>query len=320
MKRIAFLFPGQGSQSVGMGKDLAAASPEAAALFDQAEKITGLPLARLCFDGPMADLTQTVNLQPAVTMVNLALLALLEKKGVRPDMAAGHSLGEFSALAAAGIISPEAALRLVFRRGELMHREAVRHQGVMAAVIGAEIDAVRRICEAASSAGIVSVANHNSAAQIVITGDPAGVAAAAAMAREQKIKSVPLKVSGAWHSELIRGAENEFADVLASVSFSVPACPVYHNVTAGTAGTPEEIRDVMARQLCSPVRWYDSVIAMEKAGADCFVEVGPGKVLAGLLRKILPGERRCQIYNVTDMASLDAFVADRDEMRAGEKR
>ncbi|AOY57367.1 ACP S-malonyltransferase [Desulfococcus multivorans] len=307
MKAIAFLFPGQGSQSVGMGKDVFEEYDVVKERFKAAETITGLPISTLCFEGPMAALTETVNLQPAVTTVNLAFLEILRREGVKPRVSAGHSLGEFSALCAAGVVSEEDTLRMVFRRGELMHREATLHKGAMSAVIGLSIDAVRDLV-AQVTEGVVTVANHNAEKQIVITGSPDAVKKAGEMAAAQGGKAIPLKVSGAWHSRLIQGAEAEFRDFLGTVVFHPPESPVIHNVTADRTADPDEIRNLMAAQLCSPVRWYESVLRLMTENVTVFVEVGPGKVLTGLVKKILPKAYPCEIYNVNDMKSLEVFL------------
>ena len=309
MKKIAFLFPGQGSQAVGMGKDVFEAHAEVRERFQAAEEITGLPVSRLCFEGPMAELTETVHLQPAVTTVNLAFLALLRREGVTPHLALGHSLGEYSALCAAGVASEADTIRMVFKRGELMHREATRHQGAMAAIIGLSIEAVRELVSRVEE-GIVSVANHNAETQIVITGSPGPVKKVSELAAADRAKAVPLKVSGAWHSRLIQGAEAEFREFLGTVPFHPPACGVIHNVTADRMDDPGRIRGLMAEQLCSPVRWYDSMLRLMEEKVDVLVEVGPGKVLTGLARKIVPKEYPCAVYNVNDAASLDAFLKE----------
>lgn len=309
MKKIAFLFPGQGSQFVGMGKDIFEAYDDVKACFHAAEKITGLPVSTLCFEGPMAALTETVNLQPAVTTVNLAFLAVLAREGIVPHVSAGHSLGEYSALCAAGIVSHDDALRLVFKRGELMHREATRHQGAMSAIIGLPIETVRDLVAQVTD-GIVAVANHNAEKQIVITGSPEPVKKVSALAADEGAKAIPLKVSGAWHSRLIQGAEAEFREFLGSVAFHPPTSGVIHNVTADRMDDPDQIRSLMAEQLCSPVRWYDSILKLVAEHVDVFVEIGPGKVLTGLVRKTLPKDYPCTIYNVNDMNSLGAFLKD----------
>lgn len=292
-----------------MGKDLFDAHDEAKNVFAAADEITGLPISRMCFEGPMETLTQTVNLQPAVTAMNLACLAVLRKMSVAPYMCAGHSLGEYSALCAADSITVSDCLKLVFKRGRLMHREAKLHQGAMSAIVGLAIDQVDGIVVRAARDGVVAVANHNSAEQIVITGAPDAVRAAADAAEALGARSIALKVSGAWHSPLIQGAEAEFKEFIEAMPFLRPKCPVIHNATADTALDPQQIQALMTRQLCSPVRWYDTMLKMAQAGTEVFVEIGPGKVLTGLLKKILPDGHGARIYNVNDLKTIDKFLS-----------
>lgn len=291
-----------------MGQDLFQAFDEVKALFAAADEASGLPISRLCFEGPMEALTQTVNLQPAITVVNLAYLSIIQNKGIRPHICAGHSLGEYSALYAAGVVSAADCVKLVHKRGELMHREATRHQGAMSAIVGMNIDQVNAIVAAATAKGIVAVANHNSGEQIVITGEPAAVQAAGEAASAQGARVIALNVSGAWHSPLIQGAENEFRAFLNEIPFESPQCPVIQNVTADTAPSADGIKSLMARQLCSPVRWYDSVLKMAAEGIQEYVEIGPGRVLTGLLKKILPAGSDVSVHNVFDLKTLEKYL------------
>jgi [acyl-carrier-protein] S-malonyltransferase len=241
-------------------------------------------------------------------VVNLACLKALERAGLEPTLSAGHSLGEYSALCASGIVSSEDAFRLVFNRGELMHREATRNKGAMHAIIGLPIKTVAELVAEVQKDGVVAVANHNAELQIVITGAPEPVKRVSDLAVLQGAKAIPLKVSGAWHSELIQGAQDEFKDVIESIRFNTPKRPMVFNVTADVASDTKEIKSIMARQLCSPVKWYDAMCRLMAENIEVFVEVGPGRVLTGLLKKILPKDYPRKIYNVNSMKSLDQFL------------
>jgi len=309
LKKIAFLFPGQGSQFVGMGQDIYQEFELVREIFDMASEIAKINLSRLCFKGPMEDLTQTVNLQPAITAVNLGMLTILEKESLAGEMSAGHSLGEYSALCAGGAISKEDTIRLVIKRGVLMHREAIQNLGAMHAIVGLPIDAVQEIVDNVQQQGVVSVANHNTETQIVITGSPDPVATVSARAEEQGARAIPLKVSGAWHSELMRGAQDEFREYLKSIRFEAPARSVVMNVTAEVAEDPDEIKEIMTKQLCSPVKWFDSIQKMMDEEIEIFAEVGPGRVLAGLAKKILPVDYPAEIFTVNNMKTLEKFLS-----------
>jgi [acyl-carrier-protein] S-malonyltransferase len=279
-------------------------------IFDMTEEISRINISKLCFKGPMEDLTMTVNLQPAVTAVNLACLAAIAKENVEVHYCAGHSLGEYSALSAAGVHSKEDTLRLVFKRGELMHREATRNHGAMHAILGLPVDDVADLVAEIQKDGLVSVANHNTELQIVVTGAPKSVEQVSSLAVAKGARSVALKVSGAWHSELIKGADEEFRAFLDTTPFNTPEKSILFNVTADTSNDPDEIKDIMGRQLCSPVRWYDTIKKLMDENVEIFVEVGPGRVLAGLLKKILPGDYPAKTYNVANMKQLEKFLKE----------
>lgn len=201
-------------------------------------------------------------------------------------------------------------MRLVLKRGELMHREAQKQEGAMQAIVGLDIETVDQLTAEGQKSGVVSVANHNTAQQIVITGVPTAVGAVAASAVAKGAKAVPLKVSGAWHSELIRGAEEPFAEYLLSTPFESPKCPVTLNVTADSCEDPDEIQAIMGRQLCSPVRWYDSMMEMSQSGVTRFIEVGAGRVLTGMLRKILPRGEDTKMFNLSNLKQLDILLKE----------
>lgn len=309
MEKTALLFPGQGSQFVGMGKELYETYAAAREVFDAAEDITGLPVKKLCFEGPMESLTETVNLQPAVTAVNLAVLQVLRQKGFKYDYTAGHSLGEYGALCAAGVLSVNDTLKLVFERGSLMHRDSLVKKGAMSAVIGLDIEAVAALLKEAGEKGTVTVANHNMQTQIVITGDPLAVARANELASAQGARAVMLNVSGAWHSEFMRKASGDFMAHLENSAFNDAAqADILLNVTAAPAKNGAEIKTIMGRQLCSPVKWYDIVLYLQNQGVTKFVEAGPGKVLAGLTKKILPKGYEYASYNVCTPEQIDKLI------------
>lgn len=304
----AFLFPGQGSQYVGMGRDMFDEFDEAKEIFEQVDEICQRPISRLCFEGPLEELTLTVNLQPAVTAVNLVCLSAVKNSGISADISAGHSLGEYAALHSAGVITGYDALRLVQKRGELMHRESLENPGMMTAVLGLEIDAIADIVDRAAGKGVVAVANHNTARQIVITGEAEALNHAADLIRDKRGKAVPLKVSGAWHCSLMKNAVEDFRAFMKEIAFSSPGGGILFNSTAGTEDDPEAIKRIMADQLISPVRWYDIICEMLNNGVDTFVEIGPKRVLSGLLQKIIPEDSGAGVYNVEDLKGLASLL------------
>lgn len=290
MKKTALLFPGQGSQYVGMGKALVEQSTEAGRFFVTADKICNLDLEKLCFEGPLKELTRVLHLQPALTAVNLVCHLYLRAQvpDFMPAYVAGHSLGEYSAMHAAGILSLEDTMRLVTKRGELMEREGAAHPGGMRAVLGLTIEQLDEILQGYAGNGVCVVANHNSEKQVVISGDTKGLDEVSALCSEQGGKVIPLKVSVANHSPLVAGAVQAFSTFMADISFLEPTVPMMFNVTATAANDPGEIRKIMARQIASRVRWYEIIHTMVADGVEVFVELGPGSVLTGLMKKILP--------------------------------
>ena len=286
MSKIAVVFPGQGSQYVGMGRDFLDSEGWAGDIMAEAEKASNLPLGKLCLEGPMEELTQTVNLQPAMAAVDMICFAALQKAGVEPFAVAGHSLGEYPALAACGAMSNSDCIRLVALRGRLMDRDANANPGAMAAIMGKSPEEVAGICEQAG--GLVQPANYNTPVQTVITGAKEAVAKASALAKEAGAKAIPLKVSGAWHSPLMAKAGEEMAAALAEARFESPFCLHVPNTTGVPTRDAGLIALELQKQLTSPVRWVQAVSSLLEQGVDTFIECGPKTVLTGLIKKTAP--------------------------------
>ena len=309
MARVAFLFPGQGSQKVGMGKDLVERDPHLRDFFARADEVLGFGLTKLCFEGPDAELVQTQNTQPAIFVVSMAILDVLRKAGIAPQAAAGHSLGEYGALVSAGVLEFEDALRLVRRRGELMAGVNARTPGAMAAIIGLPGEAVAEACRkaAAEGLGVVEPANYNTPQQTVISGQEAAVVRAMALAQEAKAeKVVRLQVGAPFHCSLMSALQDEFAATLERYTFRDPKFPVVANVTGDYVRTADAVKDALRRQVAGAVRWTDSINRLAADGFDTFVEVGPGRTLVGLGRQIQPDKTG---LSTGDAKRLDAVIA-----------
>jgi [acyl-carrier-protein] S-malonyltransferase len=290
---VAFLFPGQGSQAVGMGSGLWARFPIARDVFAAADDVLGFALSRLCFEGPLDELTLTENAQPALVTCSWALTRVLEQEfGLRPSWVAGHSLGEFSALVAAGALRFEDAVRVVRERGRAMQSAVAPGAGTMAALLGLDLDQVRLVCSDAAHGEVLSAANLNGGGQIVIAGSSAAVERAMVLARERGARrALPLNVSAPFHCALMQPAADRLATVLAEIDLAPLACPVISNVEASAYDDVARTKDLLVRQVTHPVRWEESVQALAASGCTLAIEVGPGKVLAGLVKRIAPSLR-----------------------------
>jgi [acyl-carrier-protein] S-malonyltransferase len=317
---VAFIFPGQGSQAPGMGRALAEASAAARGVFEEADEALGFALSRLCFEGPAEDLQLTENTQPAILATSIAALRAAEAAGLpRPDFVAGHSLGEYSALVAAGALSLRDAVQVVRKRGRYMQEAVPVGAGAMAAVLGGDFEMVEAVCkEAAHEGEICSLANVNSPGQIVIAGSAAAVERAIPILKERGAKrAIPLRVSAPFHCALMLPAQERLAADLDSIEFSDLNVPLVTNVDAALIRTGSEARAALVRQVSSPVRWRESVEFLAREGVDTFVEVGPGKVLTGLVRQTAPQARG---LNVEDAASLEATRSALNEGDGGEQQ
>ncbi len=310
---VAFIFPGQGSQQVGMGADLAQAFPQARETFAQADALLGFALSKLCFEGPSEQLQDTRNTQPALYVMGVALWRVLQAElgeALRPAFVAGHSLGELTALTAADALSFEHGVQLVRERGRLMSEAAQRRPGAMAAVLGLEAEAVREICATAAeqSGGMLVVANDNCPGQVVISGENAAIEAALPLAQERGARRVvKLAVSVASHSPLMEAIASDFQQVLAQTPFTTPRIPIVGNVNAAPLTDPEAIRAELGAQLTSTVRWTESVRYMVEQGVETFVELGPKDVLSGLVKRIARKTRR---FALNSAEAVRAFLEE----------
>ena len=309
--RVAFVFPGQGSQYVGMGRDLYETYAEARTLFDEADAIMGFSLSKLCFEGPNEELDDTVNTQPALLTVSVALLRALRGNQLGPAAMAGHSMGEYTALVAAGALDFADGLRLVRERGRVMKEAGELDPGAMAAIIGLDAGTLEGICQEASTqhpASTAQIANYNSPGQIVISGHKEALGRAMELAKERGARRViPLAVSIASHSPLMQRAAETFASIVARVDFHEPRVPIVANVTAAPITTVAEIREELVGQLTSTVRWVESVQHMIAQGVTTLVEIGPKNVLTGLIRRI---DKSVRTVNVGDVAALKALISE----------
>jgi len=314
MGKIAFLFPGQASQYAGMGRDLAEKFPESRAVLEEADAALSFSISQLCFEGSEEALKQTENTQPAILAVSIAAYRALEKKGITPDFVAGHSLGEYSALVSAGGVDFATAVKLVRGRGRYMQEAVPLGEGAMAAILGLAPAEVADICKKAADHQVVAPANMNSSEQTVISGDAAAVKRAVEIASQSGAKrAVILPVSAPFHCALMMPAQQRLEPDLRAAKFSDLRFPLITNVDAEAISTGDEARDALIRQVTQPVRWLDSVHEMIEAGVTIFVEVGPGKVLTGLLRQI---DRSVRGLNVEDAASLQATLDKIAQSRA----
>ena len=300
---LVFLFPGQGSQYVGMGKAFYEMYREVRDLFGRAEEILNMGIKQLCFEGPADELVLTKNVQPAITLVNMACAMVFDLNGVQAAATAGHSLGEYSALYRAGVLDEKAVLQLVRLRGQRMQEAADEHPGAMAAILNLPLDKVSEICNSCD----IEIANYNSGGQIIVSGTEGSVLRAMEMGVEAgAMKCVRLNVSGPWHSRFMQPAQEKFEQDLAQYTFEDPDIPVVANVDGAYVANANGARENLVRQLCAPVRWQQSIERLIKEGYQKFIEVGPKKVLRGLMRQI---DRNVEIYNVEDPQSLADFLA-----------
>lgn len=314
MGKMAFLYPGQGSQKAGMGSDLLEANPELYERYlSRADEISGLPIRQLSLEGPQESLTETNVAQPAIFALSLAVAEIARENGLQPDFVAGHSLGEYTAAVAAGALSFEDGLRLVSLRGRLMAEAQSAQPGTMAAVVGLDAERVTALCEEASAAGHVAPANFNTPTQIVVSGEEAAVARAMELAAEAGAdKVVQLQVGAAFHSRLMEDAQRRMGEELERVTWTDAQVPLASNASGGLVQAADEVREALLAQIASPVRWVECVRALDDAGCSTYLELGPGRVLSGLVKQILGMETDAS--SADSAKKLETFRASRPEL------
>ncbi|MCH9032750.1 MAG: ACP S-malonyltransferase [candidate division Zixibacteria bacterium] len=307
MNKVAAIFPGQGSQYVGMGKDLYESSSDVRALYEYASTLIGEDLAKISFEGPAERLKQTRFTQPAILVHSLAALEIMGEDIPPLEIVAGHSLGEYSALVCAGSLSAEEAIKLVVTRANLMEKASQAREGAMAAIVGLSEETLIKVCKDVSSKGIVVAANLNSSAQIVLSGDLGAVRAAADLAKEKGAKrAIMLEVGGAFHSPLMESALEGMKKALSAVTISIPQIGFVPNVTATKENTPDVIKQLLEKQITAPVRWLETMATIRESRVDTVIEIGPGKILSGLAKREIKPET---IINLDTLASIRKFAA-----------
>lgn len=309
-RSVAVLFPGQGSQFIGMGREFMESDREAAELMDLADSVSAAPLRKLCLEGPMEELTKAIYLQPALTAVNLICWQAVKKAGIKPAYFAGHSLGEYSALCGSGVLSVEDTLKLVADRGRLSEREGQRNPGGMQAILGLTLEEVEELLGQLPDSSMVTIANHNTESQIVVSGYHEALAGLEHIVSEKGGKAITLNVSVANHSPLVAGAIPDFEKIMARTTFNPPRTPVLFNVTADEERDPAVIRSIMSRQIASRVRWFEIINSLLDRGVKDFIEVGPKKVLSGLMKKIVPKSTGCRTFQVESPETLAKCLDD----------
>lgn len=311
MGKIAFVFPGQGAQYVGMGRDVFEKNPLSREIFEIADKTLGYNLSDLCFNGLEEKLKLTIHTQPAILTTSIACYQLIKEEGIKPDFVAGHSLGEYSALVVAESMSFADAVKLVEKRGMYMQEAVPAGEGTMAAILGLDIAKVEELCHICSDEGIVEPANFNCPGQIVIAGQTPAVNKAVSLAKEYGAKrAMVLSVSGPFHSSLLKPASIKLAETIKNVQVNDPQIPVVANVNAQIVSTGEEVKEALITQVNNSVKWEQSIKLLSDKGVTTFVEIGPGKVLSGLIKKIVPGAK---LLNIEDMASFEKTLVQLKE-------